>query len=492
MIEQEANARVILIGCGPHAKRVYLPALQILFNLELMLVVDLIDQRDKVIAATSEYFAPNYYFVEPFSHVIPDIHLLYLSRFVAEHNITGVIIATEPLAHRAYAEWALTNGLNILMDKPVSTRTDATSNMKSAEGILEDYMELLDQYQQLQLTKETVFIINSQRRFHKGFQLVNKLIRDVALQTNCPVTFIQAYHSDGQWRLPHEIITQSYHPYCTGYGKASHSGYHIFDTIYQIYNAAQLFDKEADCMEIMASFIQPNGFYNQINQKDYLSLFGEDYKKLNRWSDEELKQLSSDFGEIDLSAIVTLKKDAYAVANFSINLIHNGFAGRTWSRPGEDLYKGNGRIKHESYHIQQGPFQNIQIHSYQAYDNHDTIQGPENQLGGKNHFDIYVFRNPIIDPLRNQPEVYHLNELIDETDVLNGSRLSMESVKFKVVQQFANYLLGKIDKVDVLSQIEDHHVPVQIMSSIYRSHVQKGEGISNLVQCQFGQIKSYI
>jgi len=34
----------------------------------------------------------------------------------------------------------------------------------------------------------------------------------------------------------------------------------------------------------------------------------------------------------------------------------------------EDLYKSNGRVKHEYHNIQQGPFQNIQVHSYQKED----------------------------------------------------------------------------------------------------------------------------
>ena len=394
MKNNENRAKIILIGCGPHARRVYLPALQSIKHIELALVIDLESQELIVQKALAKNPESELWLIKPFLESMPKTLTTRLSSFVIENEITGVIIATEPLTHKAYAIWALQNGLNILLDKPITARANVTSKISSAEGILEDYMDLLENYKKLQFEKETIFVINSHRRFHKGFQFVQEKIREIGEKTNCPVTFIQAYHSDGQWRLPNEIVTQVYHPYCFGYGKASHSGYHIFDTIYQLYKAAKVEDKFADSMEIVSSFIQPNGFFNQITGEDYNAIFGEQYNLINQLTDAELKQICSDFGEIDISSIITLKKNDVAVANFNVNLLHNGFAGRTWVSPGEDLYKGNGRIKHESYNIQQGPFQNIQIHAYQAYDKHDENNGQEDYLGGKNHFDIYVFRNP--------------------------------------------------------------------------------------------------
>jgi predicted dehydrogenase len=391
-----SKTRVILVGCGPHAKRVYLPALRQLKHIELTLIIDLESQEHSVRAAVNDSLGIELWFIKPFSGGIPFDLAQRISAFVFEQGVVGVIIATEPLVHKAYAEWALQNELSILIDKPITTQADAVSNMTSAEGILDDYMFLFEKYSKLQLKKETVFMVNSQRRFHKGFQFVQDKIREIAKITNCPVTFVQAYHCDGQWRLPSEIVSQEYHPYCFGYGKVSHSGYHIFDTVYQFYKAAEVHAKLADTMEIVSSFIQPNGFLTQLTETDYQKLFGEKYNAVNQWSDERLKQISSDFGEIDASAIITLKKNEVAIANLSINLLHNGFAGRTWLQPGKDLYKGNGRIKHESYHIQQGPFQNIQIHAYQANDKHDEDKGLEGYLGGKNHFDIYVFRNPMV------------------------------------------------------------------------------------------------
>jgi predicted dehydrogenase len=486
MVNNDKIAKIILIGCGPHARRVYLPATKNIKHLNIEIVVDIVSQESVVRASLIDFPETDLYLIEPFEDNIPNDLSNYLSNYIQEKGITGVIIATEPLVHKAYADWAIKNGLNILMDKPITARANAVSNISSAEGILNDFLEILEKYKYLQLKKETIFMINSHRRFHEGFEFVKKQIREVGEKTNCPVTFIQAYHCDGQWRLPNEIITQQYHPYCAGYGKASHSGYHIFDTIYQFYKASGVEEKFADAMDIVSSFIKPNGFFTQLNEKDYVKIFGEQYNLVNQYSEEQLKKLCSDFGEIDLSAIITLKKNKEAIANFNVNLIHNGFAGRTWVKPGEDLYKGNGRIKHESYNVQQGPFQNIQIHAYQATDKHDENNGNEDYLGGKNHFEIYVFQNPILTGDSKQPKVYCYKDIIDVENGKTESMITMERVKFKVVEEFADYLTGKRKKELINSQIEDHVIPVQIMSGIYSSNIMKQKEGCNIVKSNWG------
>lgn len=481
------EANIILIGCGPHSTRVYLPAIKALNHLKLKLVIDLKNKKSIIGSALKEFDETELLLIDPFESNLPSDLSIRLSQYVRAKNITGVIIATEPLVHKVYSNWAIENKLNILMDKPITARVDAVSNLSNAKGILDDFTELLANYRGLQQEKETVFMINSQRRFHKGFEFVKQKINEVSKKTNCPVTFIQAYHCDGQWRLPNEIVTQEYHPYCSGYGKASHSGYHIFDTIYQFYKAGEIKNKIPDSMEIVSSFIQPNGFISQFNEGDYYKLFGEQYRLIQKYSDEELREIFNGFGELDLSAIITLKKDNESVANFNINLLHNGFAGRTWISPGTDLYKGNGRIKHESYNIQQGPFQNIQLHAYQATDRHDDNKDPEYYLGGKNHFEIYVFRNPLLTEDKDRLKVYRYEDISDSKNCNDESRIAMESVKFTVVKEFADYLVGINEKNSVKSQIEDHFIPVQIMSGIYSSNIIRKEQSNNIFQSFWGK-----
>ena len=157
------------------------------------------------------------------------------------------------------------------------------------------------------------------------------------------------------------------------------------------------------------------------------------------------------------------------------------------------MYKGNGRIKHESYNIQQGPFQNIQIHAYQATDKHDENNGNEDYLGGKNHFEIYVFRNPLVADKSKQPSVYSYKDIADIGCSNTESTITMEMVKFEVVKEFADYLIGIRKKEAVNSQIEDHVIPVQIMSGIYSSNILKQKEGSNIVKLPWGQeVNEYI
>ena len=476
---------IIEIGFGPHAKRIYAPALLEWgseFNSHLSLVVDL-KQKESEIRSYFDCYTnkPDFLFIDPFQGKIPKSVESYLTDYVIKNQIKAVIISTEPLTHYIYAKWALKMGLNILMDKPITTENNVVTDINAAKRIESHYLNLLKDYIKLQEKKETIFTINTQRRFHPGFILVRKLLAEVAKKTNCPITAIQSTHCDGQWRLPNEIVTQQYHPYCTGYGKSSHSGYHLFDAVYQFYKVSKLTGKTADSMEIYSSFFQPKGFLCQLNQKDYEKYFGKEYLSVRKYSDKKLAEVFNGYGEIDLSTIIRLKKKDDCVGNIALNLMHNGFGMRTWMKPGEDLYKGNGRVKHEYHNIEQGPFQNIQIHSYQSKDKHDLNTKDDYLLGGNSHFDIYIFRNKGMTGDKDSLKVIRMSDLKQYCPEMSDNKLAIEMVKHRVVKEFLSYLIGAVSKSEFRSNIDDHLVPVQIMSGIYRSHNNYIRGLNPLV-----------
>lgn len=476
---------IIEIGFGPHAKRIYAPAIfewggQ--FNSRLSLVLDLKEKENDI----REYFGkypdkPDFLFIDGFIGKLPKLLENYLTDYVNKNEIKAVVISTEPLSHYVYAKWALKLGLNILMDKPVTTEENVVTDIKAAKRIESNYLDLLKDYTKLQSVKETAFIINTQRRFHPGFALVNKLLTEVASKTNCPITAIQSTHCDGQWRLPNEMVTQKYHPYCTGYGKGSHSGYHLFDAVYQFYKNSTLTGKTADRMEIFSSFFQPKGFLYQLNQNDYERYFGKKYLTVRKHSDKMLGELFNGYGEVDLSTIIRLKKGEDCVGNITINLMHNGFGLRTWMKPGEDLYKGNGRVKHEYHNIEQGPFQNIQIHSYQSKDKHDLNSRDDYLLGGNSHFDIYVFRNKEMTGDKESLRVIRMSDLKEYVPEMCDYKLAIERIKHRVVKEFLGYLVGTVGKSELTSNIDDHLIPVQIMSGVYRSHNNYIRGLNPIV-----------
>ena len=109
-------------------------------------------------------------------------------------------------------------------------------------------------------------------------------------------------------------------------------------------------------------------------------------------------------------------------------------------------------------------------------------------LGGKNHFDVYVFRNPLISNGKPQPSVYKLTDLFDQHDKERASNIMMEQVKYKVVKEFVDFIEGRISKNEVASQIEDHRTSVQIMSGVYCSHILAKEEKEPIVNYQLDRL----
>ncbi|NIU01516.1 MAG: Gfo/Idh/MocA family oxidoreductase, partial [Nitrosopumilaceae archaeon] len=68
--------------------------------------------------------------------------LLELNRCLKEDEVSGIIIATEPKAHKIYAIWALEHNVDILMDKPLTSPMGSCTDMDAANRIYADYLEL--------------------------------------------------------------------------------------------------------------------------------------------------------------------------------------------------------------------------------------------------------------------------------------------------------------------------------------------------------------
>ncbi|PTL82128.1 Gfo/Idh/MocA family oxidoreductase [Vitiosangium sp. GDMCC 1.1324] len=477
--------RIAIIGVGPHARRVYVPALQRLrerFGVELSLVVELKAKEDEVRSFfASRELRPDFLFVEPFQHHMPEDVGARLGGAIRSRPLDGVIIATEPLAHRPYAEWALEQRLHILMDKPVTTRENAALELHQAVGIFGDYEALLSAHGRLQKEKQTLFSINVQRRYHPGFQQVLELLNEVAARTNCPITSMQSSHADGQWRLPSEMVHLGYHGYNEGYGKVSHSGYHFLDLAWWLYQAvARATGKRPDHAEVFSSFMSPAGYLHQLDARDHERLFGPEYPRTQPYDETELRARLRDFGELDAFTTIRLLEAGERVCHLSINLLHNSFSRRDTLLPGENLYKGNGRVKHEHHSIQQGPFQNIQVHSYQSRAEHDVSSADDHAVGGNNHFDIYVFRNRGLTGDARPLDIIRMGDL-EARSGFGSERLATEQAKEAVVVEFLQFIRGELPRERVRSSLEEHRVPVRLMSSVYASHVLQREGRNPIV-----------
>lgn len=362
------------------------------------------------------------------------------------------------------------------MDKPISTYDNISNSISQSKQLIKDYEIIMENY-----NREKVFIVNAQRRFLPQFEIVQNLVNKISDKYGMPITSMQSTHSDGQWRLPNEILTIKYHP-LLGWGKVSHSGYHFIDMASKIVkDSFKKANKEFDEVAIFSKFIRPSGLLILQTQDDLKNIFGEKYYNLDKRKNDELLKLykMNNEAELDATTLINLKYKGIPLTNITLNLIHNGFSRRSWLEPNvKDLYKGNGRVRHEYHNIEQGCLQNIQIHSYQSSDKHDINTEDDFEIGGNNHYDIYIFRNTGI--IGGKPFEKISGKEIAEKYSLDKSKVMNELARHEAVKQFLEVITGKRKISEVKGNITDHNMSVQIMSMIYESGISNKEIVQSL------------
>lgn len=478
---------IMVIGIGHHCRRIYYPILENLGDYNI-LAVDVLSEKNKIEKYISKRkFKPiGAVYLEKFpdeTESLPAEIKKVLDEQVKKYSVKGVIISTDPLYHYLYAKWALERNLSILMDKPITITKNISIDPNLSNKINEHYIQLRDLYKKINNKKrKLLFSVVSQRRFHKGFEKVKELLKEVYKETNCPPTSIQISHSDGQWRLPHEIIDIDYHSYNHGFGKVSHSGYHFIDMISFLTDFVEA-DKKADRVEIISKFFRPLDFLSQITLEDYGKLFGDKFVKINKYDLNQLNKKMKEFGEIDAFIILAFKKKEKVTLLGSVNLIHNSFSLRGNLVPNNDLYKGNGRVRHESYTIQQGPFQCIQVISFQSKEAVKEKK-PSYNLGGEYHFDIYVFRNNNLIKKWKRFEKISIKDI--QLNMMKGkSRGHQEDARMAATMEFLEFLNGKIKK-EYVSDFLEHENNVKLISGIYKSAALDFNNLNPKVEIEYG------
>ncbi|MGL4487154.1 MAG: Gfo/Idh/MocA family oxidoreductase [Yersinia sp. (in: enterobacteria)] len=491
MLTNNQVVNLLLIGFGPHAKRIYYP-----------LAVDAIDDPTLNLCAAIDFVSSKkdiegYLFgkaLQPALFLINDVDNSEqalspevektLNHIVAQYGINGVIIATEPLGHLQYATWALAAGLSILMDKPISTYEGISTSILKSLKIADDYHSLNALYQKKQQENPLlVFSLMAQRRYQTSFNFIKSRIAECFSMTHCPVTNVQTFHSDGQWRMPSEIAEQHYHSYNQGYGKCSHSGYHYFDIVPFVLESGFGEGKMFDNIEVFSTAIRPNDILSQFTLDDYRSLFGQrEFDESNFYDENQLSLLFDTFGEVDCSSSIRFKQEERTLTLASINLCHNGYSQRNWvTAAGRDLYKGNGRVSHESHIFQQGPFQSIHFHSYKS--DESPVFGHENthQIGTKEHLEIYIFRNH---KMLGGKHIEIVN--IDDLIAMEGGRNGLKGKsKAKAFYEFVAGMRGEIAAADLVSDFSKHEVGATLTSAIYQSICHGYHQLNPLVRRRF-------
>lgn len=379
-----------------------------------------------------------------------------------------------------YAKWALENGISILMDKPISTPSNLSCDSNSIDNIVSDYYELLNLYRkQKEKYPNLIFELLTQRRYHFAFLKIKELIDEVTTRTGVPITSFQTTHCDGQWRMPSEIIDQDYHTYYTGYGKCCHSGYHAIDIMdYLVRNSIKNEKQKIKSIEVSSSFMYPLDFINQLPYESYEKLFSS--KEPIKYSIEEYREKVSNYGEIDAQIQLTFRNENNEITTIGqLNLLHNSFSQRNWpDATGKDLYKGNGRIRHEMHYLVQGPFQTI---IYESYQSEEILceKTSNSNVGGEYHLDIHVFRN---NKMFNDWKSYEKISIEDfPNKILKGySRGHQEDARRQAIICFLKAI--KKEKVERLSDLEDQSESTNILWAAYKSAYLRRNNQNHLVK----------
>lgn len=450
------NYNIMLIGLGPHAKRIYMN----LFNkykIVPKIIVDLKSKKNELLdyIEKQELRSTEVFLIDDLNKDALELPWKVkenLKKIINDKNVKYAVISTEPKSHFAYAKFLLENDINILMDKPITAPTWVNSDVKKAMSIKKEYETLCKMYKN---KKEKIsFKIQCQRRFHEGYVYVKKLLEETIRQYNIPMTYIDIYHNDGMWNMPNEFLDRENHPYKYGYGKLFHSGYHFIDLLAWLLEVNRgIKGKEIDNAQMYVSVNRPVDFFTVFNNYDYKKIM-----KTNRFEKVLEQQYKfKNFGEIDMHSIINFMHNDKLITNCSLNLMQSGFSRRAWCELPKDTYKSNGRVRHERVNIQVGPLMNIQIHSYQAYEIRDREKMCNNNVGSVEHFDIYVFRN---------------SELIGgkSFEMLDISTLSEKDKKYFIGYNekarencFINYLLNIDDSSDLL----EHKTSIDITEKMY-------------------------
>lgn len=440
------NSHVALIGIGPHAKRIYLNYFK-KHNYNLPLVVELESNKDNV----TDYLKNNG-FQNTKIFTIPDkykdnIHLpkkyaLNLLKLLQDLHITHIIVSTEPKAHYMYIEFALKNNINVLTDKPITVMKNMT-DINNINEVRKQYYKLV----KLEKKSKAYCKIMCQRQYHKGYEYINKLLNDTVKKYKIPITYIDIYHCDGNWEMPHDLDKEN-HPYKYGYGKLFHSGYHFIDLLsnYIKINEQLTGAKKITKGSVFSNFFTPNDELAVFNLQDYQNIFNK--QNIPPFYYENKKINFDKYGEKNYYGMFEFKnKYNKTLTSANLNLLHYGFSRRGWIES-RDFYKSNGRIRHERVNIQVGPLLNIQVHSYQSKEIKDRTNIENEELtGGLEHFDIDIYRN--VDIIGGKPfERIKLGDLYsqkEKEDFLGYNELSRDIL-------IGKFLNGKCDKCDLKSQ----------------------------------------
>lgn len=451
--------RIGIIGLGPFCRRNYISYLKSNFgkyHIKISFLIELKDNTESAVefCGQENISIQEYIFIENDERFINDLGMETINRLekiIRENQIDIVIISTEVKSHFKYLKYFIAKDINVLIDKPPVCGFDYEIGKISGKKMFEEAKEI---NALLHIHPNIKCVVVTQRRMHKGFLEVSKILRKIVRQYNLPINYVGCFHSDGMWNMPDELIYRENHPYRFGYGKIMHSGYHFIDTMLWLQNL----NKDIEKYKIIAAKFSCCDFAKSIKNNNYKELLGTDrFENLLKDADSYLE-----FGELDSYSIFQFKRgDDTIISTSSLDLLQNSFSRRAWSKLPRDTYKSNGRLRHEFWNIQIAPVFCIQICSTQSYDDRNIIEHKnfnQGDIGSNNHFDINIFRNTSLIG----------GKAFEQIKLGKQKRDLMKEARFRIVNQLFDHVYKQHNSRRKLkSEFPDHINTLNAISEIH-------------------------
>lgn len=155
-----------------------------------------------------------------------------LNTYIRDKPCQAIFVATNPIHHAFYAEWGLSNGINVLCDKPPVLEANSAFDLQAALSNWKRFIYLCSLEKLAKnLHPGYLFCTPLRRRALTPFLKISEHLAQIYTTTGVGIRHMNVIVNGGLHRYPSEFLHGGAHGYLEGVGSLSHSSYHYIDLI---------------------------------------------------------------------------------------------------------------------------------------------------------------------------------------------------------------------------------------------------------------------